>query len=292
MATPINQSVLKAFTLLRAFNAPDEWLTSSELSRRAQLPEASGYRLVQTLEGIGAIVRDSRGRYRPGMLLLALSQDITAGQLWRGASQKILDRLVAQWGGSAHVGVYEGGMVTYVAVAGRSPILPKVDTQMEAYCTAIGKVLLAALSTEAIEAFLDDGDLIALTDQTITDPAALQADLLRIREQGYAIDDCETLERLRCVATPIRNPAGQIVAAISVSGEADALTPQRQQALRAALLTAAREVGGKLYPWAVTPDVWSVPVPRRDRAGHAYSCIDDWAVANDIARIGIEARVG
>src|SRR5882762_8711397 len=81
MATPRNQSVLKAFSVLRAFRRPDEWLTSCELSRRANLPEASGYRLIQTLEEIGAVVRGPRGRYRPGLLLLSLSHNVTLAAL-------------------------------------------------------------------------------------------------------------------------------------------------------------------------------------------------------------------
>ena len=70
MATPKNHSVMKAFAILKAFHDPEEWLTSCELSRRANLPEASGYRLIQTLADIGAVVRGPRGRYRPGLLLL------------------------------------------------------------------------------------------------------------------------------------------------------------------------------------------------------------------------------
>jgi len=62
VATPKNYSVMKAFALLKAFREPHEWLTSCELSRRANLPEASGYRLIQTLEEIGAVVRGPRGR--------------------------------------------------------------------------------------------------------------------------------------------------------------------------------------------------------------------------------------
>lgn len=249
MSTPRNQSVLKAFNLLRSFRSLDEGLTSSELSRRAQLPEASGYRLVQTLEGIGAIVRDSRGRYRPGMLLLSLSEDIAPSALWREASQNIIERLAGEWRASAHVGVLEEGMATYVAIAGRSPISTTVGTQMEAYCTALGKVLLAALSPEELEEFLAEGDLIALTERTITDVAHFREALRRVRDEGYAFDDRETLDDLRCIAAPIRNPAGQVVAAISVSSAADALTPERREDLRIAVTSAARAISSKLYPW-------------------------------------------
>ena len=88
MATPRNQSVFKAFALLKAFRNPEEWLTSSELSRRSNLPEASGYRLIQTLEDLGAVVRGPRGRYRPGMLLVSLSRNVIVPDLLQEPGQQ------------------------------------------------------------------------------------------------------------------------------------------------------------------------------------------------------------
>lgn len=251
MATPKNGSVLKAFTLLRSFRQSDEWLTSSELSRRARLPEASGYRLMQTLEGIGAVVRDSRGRYRPGMLLLALSQDIIVRELWREAPQNLLNGLARELDVSVHVGVLEEGMVTYVAAAGKPrPGIPtRVGMQFEAYCTALGKVLLSSLPDDLLEQFLWDGELIALTENTITDRAALRATLGRVRSEGYAVDDQETLESLGCLAAPIRNSSGRIVAAISISDNTERMGDQRRKQLCGTLFAAANAVGQRLYPW-------------------------------------------
>src|SRR3954470_14631030 len=115
MATPKNQSVLKAFSMLNAFHGPEEWLTSCELSRRAGLPEASGYRLIQTLEQIGAVVRGPRGRYRPGMLLVTLSRNVAVGELLQEASRSIINEMADRLNATVHVGVLEAGMVTYVA---------------------------------------------------------------------------------------------------------------------------------------------------------------------------------
>src|SRR5258708_32951215 len=84
---------MKAFSILKAFNDPDKWLTSCELSRRANLPGASGYRLILTLEEIGAIVRGPMGRFRPGLLLLTLSQNVTINQLLRHASHTLTTEL-------------------------------------------------------------------------------------------------------------------------------------------------------------------------------------------------------
>ena len=83
MATPKNQSVQKAFALLRSFSGPQEWVTNAELSRRTGLSEACAHRLMKTLEDIGAVVRDRRGCYRPGMVLATLSKDVAIGDLIR-----------------------------------------------------------------------------------------------------------------------------------------------------------------------------------------------------------------
>src|SRR3569623_1283556 len=105
---------MKAFAILKAFHGPDEWVTSCELSRRANLPEASGYRLIQTLEEIGAVIRGPRGRYRPGMLLVSLSQNVAIGELLRNSSHSIAADLAKRFNLTVHLGMLEEGMVTYV----------------------------------------------------------------------------------------------------------------------------------------------------------------------------------
>src|ERR1700722_20715914 len=105
MTTPRNRSVFKAFAMLKSFKSSEEWVTSSELSRRANLPEASGYRLIQTLEEIGAVVRGPRGRYRPGLLLLSLSHNVTITELLRDASQALMTELSRTLGLTIHIGV-------------------------------------------------------------------------------------------------------------------------------------------------------------------------------------------
>lgn len=251
MGTPINRSVLKAFTLLQAFRRADEWLTSSELSRRARLPQASGYRLVQTLEGIGAVIRDARGRYRPGMLLLELSSDIVAQELWKTAAQDVLDHWAKRLDLVVQVGIFEDGMVTYLGRAGmpRSGHLIGAGMQFEAYCTGLGKMLLSSLPDSAIKEFLAEGELIALTKKTITQPKVLLAELEQVRLRGYAVDDCEALETVRCIAAPIHNPEGAVVAALSFSDTAERLSAIRQTELHNELIAAAQAVADRLYPW-------------------------------------------
>lgn len=252
MSTPRNQSVMKAFCLLRSFRQADEWLTSTELSRRAGMPEASGYRLVQTLEEIGAVIRDGRGRYRRGMLLLELSNNINPQVLWRTSARRVIERWSKQLGMLVQVGIYEEGMVTYVARAGElgGGQMPQQGMQFEAYCTALGKMLLSELPEADLRAYLREGELVAFTPQTIVEEARLREELQAVRRRGTALDDRETSENLRCIAAPIRNPAGTIVAAVSFCDHADRLDEPRRGALRGSLFQAADELAAEAFPWS------------------------------------------
>ncbi len=251
MATPKNRSVLKAFAMLKSFHGPDEWVTSCELSRRAGLPQASGYRLIQTMEQIGAVVRGPRGRYRPGMLLVSLSRNVAIGELLQDASHDIILALAERFNVTVHIGVLEGSMVTYVAKVSTPTSFPthtRVGAQLEPYCSALGKVLLAALPREQLEGFMMEGELIALTPYTIADPVLLGAEIERVRAQGFALDQREHKADMSCVAVAIRDAEGRVVAAISITDQADRMTSARQGQLHEALLEAADALGQKIYP--------------------------------------------
>jgi len=218
MATPKNLSVQKAFALLRAFRGPEEWLTNAELSRRSGLSEPSAHRLMKTLEEVGAVVRDRRGCYRPGMVLATLSKDVSIGNLIRASSEDVLRTLASDLKGVVHVGVLENSMVTYAAKFGESAkvAIPScVGAQQEAYCSALGKVLLAGLSPLQLEDFLHDGDFVSLTPQTITTIGDLRSEIAEVQEKGFSMDNKEVFQTICCVGAPIRDPNGNIAAAIS-----------------------------------------------------------------------------
>jgi DNA-binding IclR family transcriptional regulator len=257
LATPKNQSVLKAFTMLKSFRHPDEWVTSSELSRRACLPEASGYRLIQTLEEIGAVVRGERGRYRPGLLLVSLSQNVAIDECLREAAREIMAALAQRLNVTAHLGILEGGMVTYVAkfdTPTSCPAHTRPGAQLEPYSSGLGKVLLSALPQSELDNFIMEGDLVALTPHTITDRAALLAELETVRRKGFAIDDRESRMDMCCIAVPIRDNESRVVASMSASERMEAMTPARQNELRMALFEAATALQRKMYPESATLD--------------------------------------
>lgn len=251
MATPKNQSVQKAFALLRSFYDAREWVSNAELSRRAGLSEASAHRLMITLEKIGAVVRDRRGCYRPGMVLATLSKDIAIGELVRVTSESLLADLAARLKGVVHVGVLTNTMVTYAAKFGepvRVPIPSHVGAQQEAYCSALGKILLAGLPHDQIEDFLYDGDFVALTPQTITSVGGLKSELAAVRHRGYAVDNREVFQTICCVGAPILDPHGNTVAAISFADAADNLCHTWEQEISGQLTCAAQMISRKIFP--------------------------------------------
>lgn len=251
MSTPRNHSVFKAFAVLKSFASPDEWVTSSELSRRAKLPDASGYRLIQTLEELGAVTRGPKGRYRPGMLLVSLSEKVIISDLLHEAGREIVEAVARDLDVTLHVGIFEGGMVTYVSKVSTPTSFvahTRRGAQLEAYCSGLGKVLLAALPDDDLDTFIMEGELVALTANTIVEPGKLRAHLLEVRRAGFAMDDREISPDMCCLAVPILHPQGRTIAAISATERAEDMTPARVETLRLALQQAAREIADRVFP--------------------------------------------
>lgn len=251
MATPKNQSVQKAFALLRSFRGSQEWVSNAELSRRTGLSQACAHRLMLTLEEIGAVVRDKRGCYRPGMVLANLSEEVAIGDLIGATSSDLLESLGARLKGVVHIGVLQGGMVNYAAKVGepvRVPVPSRVGARQEAYCSALGKTLLAGLPAQELDDFLYDGEFVALTAHTITTIGSLRSEISAVRLRGYAIDNREVISSICCVGAPICDPSGRTVAAISFADAADNLCHGWEEDVSGHLLSTARAISRKIFP--------------------------------------------
>lgn len=246
-----NNLVRKAFAILKGFNSPDERLTCQELSLRANLPKASGHRLVQTLEEIGAVVRGPQGRYQLGMLFISFSHNVAPQALLRRVADPILHQLAEDLRLTVHMGVLNNGMVTYlskITVPGSFRPHTQLGTQLEAYCTGLGKVLLAGLPGEQLDSFILDGELVALTTFTITSPDKLYEELAKVRYQGYADDNRETCVDMRCVAVPVRDVQGRVIAAISCTGSVDQVSADNHRLICQALARSSGAITARLYP--------------------------------------------
>lgn len=191
----------------------------SAIARKLAVPVATAHRQIATLVAEGLLAPARYGRYVAGARLLRLSQKIDAKAVVAGLARPFLDRLASETQSIVQLGTLENDMVTYRLKTGdmADALFTKIGMQLEAYCSAIGKVLLAYLPNPARQSYLASGPFVALTPRTIVDPERLAAELTLVRAQGFAQDVGEILEGLACISVPIRNHDGQVIAAISAS---------------------------------------------------------------------------
>lgn len=240
--TPQIAVLKRSFALLDAVVTSDSGL--AEIAAGLGLPLSTAYRQVATLTAEGYLLRLATGRYVAGPRLLRLLGSVDDKQIVANASAPALGRLAARTGAIVQLGTLDNDMVTYRIKVGQGAarLFTKVGMQMEAYCTAIGKVLLAQLPERDLQAYLANGPFVALTVRTIVAPDLLREELGRVRTNGFAVDDGEAAEDLYCLAVPVRSASGQVRAAVSLSR--DSKIAERQG--HAAVLEALRETAAEI----------------------------------------------
>jgi IclR family transcriptional regulator, KDG regulon repressor len=198
-------------------------LSAPQITDQLGLPRTTVHELVTTLTDRGYLeaVHGAPTRYRLGMRLFQLgSQFADRLDLVREA-QETAAAVASACDETVHVAVLDGINVVYIAkVDSTHPVrmVSAVGRRLPAHCTGVGKMLLAGLGDEAVDArYPRGGALTAMTPHSIVSPAKLRAALIRAREDGVAYDDCESNESVRCVAAPVIDHSGRTVAAMSIS---------------------------------------------------------------------------
>lgn len=244
------QTLIKSLSLLARILEDDGGRSLSGLAVEAGMPLSTAHRLAVGFERSGFLLRVGRGQYVAGPVLTriaAVRRDW--GSFASRVARPLLKELYRRTGKTVHLGIFEDNMMTYLVKIGdpRCVMISRQGMQLEAYCSGIGKALLANLPKEEQEAYLAAGPFVGLTPKTITSAAELARELADIRERGYAIDDGEITPGLICIAVPIGSEQG-VLAAISLIvthiGEpcipTDFLPP---------LIETARAIEARLFPY-------------------------------------------
>jgi IclR family KDG regulon transcriptional repressor len=233
---PILSSVSNALTLLDAFTADKPEPTLSELARQIGVHKSSAFRLLSTLEAHGFVEKSPAGHgYRLGWKLLELAGRLLSRYELRELAAPHMEQLAQRSGEIVHLSVLDGGEIVYLEKKGRSQPLTVSTTvggRSPAHASAMGKVLLAGLSEEQLRRTLSGLSLRRFTPTTITDRKQLRRELAAIRRQGYALDNEETFPGIRCVAAPLRDQGGRVVAALSVTSPTQRMSARRQAEIR------------------------------------------------------------
>jgi len=240
------QVIDRAVLILDSFGPDTPELSIADLVAMTGLSKPTVHRLLVVLHEHHILERNEETkRYRLGFKLFELGNRVIARLDYGKGAEAYLRRLVDETGETANLAVLDNGFAYYVAkVEGTRPLrMPsRVGTSLPAHATAVGKVLLAHLSSASLDSVLAHRPLAVFGPKTITDRRKLEVELQRIREQGFGVDDEEIDEGLRCVAAPVRDHTGSVVAAISVSGPVSRLADDVIPALATRLVDTAGEV--------------------------------------------------
>ncbi|MEU0403195.1 IclR family transcriptional regulator [Streptomyces sp. NPDC006197] len=244
-------AVTRAFDILELFLEGDGTLSAPEITRRLRLPRTTTHELVTTLTARNYLVPvpEQPGRYRLGVRTYQLGSRY-AEQLDLAAEGREVAREVADTcGETVHVALLEDTDVIYIAKVDSTHAVRMVSAagrRLPAHCTAVGKMLLAMLPEDELDERLEGRELVAMTPRSLTDPDALRAALAEIRILGVAVEQQESNPDVSCVAAPVRDRSGRVVAALSVSVPVHRWSEDRENELTALAVKGAGELSARL----------------------------------------------
>jgi IclR family pca regulon transcriptional regulator len=223
------RSLAKGFAVLRAFTAEEPELTLSEVARSAGLDNATAFRMLNTLVGLGLVASvPGTRRFRLTLACLDLGFNAIARSDLRALARPLLRSLVGERIEAASVGVLDGASVVYVeriqAGLARLGVDVRIGSRVPVHSSAIGQAILAYMPEAVQRAVLEAAPRERLTDRTLTDLPALLGRLATVRAAGFAVSDQETVMGLRVLAAPVRDADGVPVAGLSVATPSFAMT--------------------------------------------------------------------
>jgi IclR family transcriptional regulator, pca regulon regulatory protein len=238
------RSFERGLAVIRSFDAEHPARTLSEVADTCGLTRAAARRLLLTLADLGYVHQDGRFfRLTPRVLELGYSylSSITLPQI----AEPHLEQLVEQVRESSSLCVLDGDDIVYVARVPTRRIMSAaitVGTRFPAHMTSVGRVIIAHLPDEEIDARLARIELLPLTEHSVMSADALRKELRQVRRQGHALVDQELEEGLRSVAAPVRDGGGEVVAAVNIAVPAgrNSLESIRRDLLPHLLATVAR----------------------------------------------------
>jgi IclR family pca regulon transcriptional regulator len=239
-------SLARGLVVIQAFTQQSPQMTISQLSIKTGLSRAAVRRCLYTLTKLGFAGAEDGSRYSLRPRMLTLSHTYTTSNTLSSAAQPILERMSAALHESFSVATLDGEDIVYIARTQVNRVMAvdlHIGSRLPAYCTSMGRILLAYLPAEQLEQYLAKVNLIPHTTRTITSVEKLRIALRNIRRNGYAICDQEYEVGLRSIAVPVYSSSGRVVATLNLSGNAPRLSVlEMQNRFLAPLRNAANEL--------------------------------------------------
>jgi IclR family pca regulon transcriptional regulator len=243
------QSFARGLEVIRSFSAQSPRQTLSEVAGRTGLTRAGARRILLTLQTLGYVESDGKlFRLTARMLDLGFAY-LSSLPIWNLA-EPVMEALVDEVKESCSAAVLDGTDIVYVLRVPTHKIMSislGVGSRLPAYCTSMGRMLLSALPTDEMMQVLQASERAARTRYTVTDVNELAAKIAQVRKQGWSLVNQELEEGLVSMAAPITDRAGQTVAALNISGQANRSSAKlMQETMLPQLLEAARTISQRL----------------------------------------------
>jgi IclR family pca regulon transcriptional regulator len=238
-------SLARGLAVVRAFSDSGKPQTIAQISQKTGIPRAAVRRCLYTLQQLGYVDAELNNfSLRPKVLTLGYSY-LSSTPL-TVSSQPYLNNISRELGESSSLAVLDEGEVLYVARSAASRVMSvalNTGSRLPAYCTSLGRVMLAHLPADALDAYFARVKLRAMTEHTVVSQKRLREILAGVRRDGYAVIDEELELGLRSIAVPVRGASGQIVAALNVGAQAARVSADRmRQEFLPVLLRGAQEL--------------------------------------------------
>ncbi len=235
-------SLARGLVVVQAFTPQMPQMTISQLSLRTGLSRAAVRRCLYTLCKLGFAGSDESQRYSLRPKMLTLANTYTASSTLANAAQPILERMSAVHHESFSVATLDGDDIVYIARSNLNRVMTvdlHIGSRLPAFCTSMGRVLLAYLPQDQLEAYFSRVVFTQFTPRTINSPEKLRLALRNVRRNGYAMCDQEFEIGLRSLAVPVTAPNGRVVATVNLSGHAPRMPMLEMQTRFLAPLRAA-----------------------------------------------------
>jgi IclR family transcriptional regulator, KDG regulon repressor len=240
----------KTFDVLDLFDEPGKQYGIQEIYNRLKYNRTALFRIIKNLEEAALLERDAESRkYYLGYKLFVLGSMVEPYSYIRRIAKPFLEQLSAQFDETVQLVILRRDEALYIdRIEGTQAIraITNIGTRFPTHCTGVGKVLLAALPDLRLKQIIKARGLRQLTPNTLTTVESLQAELDKVRHNGYAIDNEEAELGLKCVAAPLFDSKERVVAAISISGPRDRFQEDRIPKLVAAVKATARKISADL----------------------------------------------
>ena len=225
-------SLARGLAVIQAFSQRRHHLTISQVSTTTGLSRAAVRRCLYTLSKLGFAGSDDNRHFFLRPRILALGHSYISSMPLATAAQPVLEHISHLLHESCSIATLDGVEIVYIARANVTRIMSidlGVGSRLPAFCTSMGRAILANLPPEELESVLARVEFKRYTERTITNPAKLTQALRQIRRDGYSIIDQELEHGLRSMAVPIQNPSGKVVAALNIGAHAQRVSIQEMQ---------------------------------------------------------------